>query len=142
MGISSAQADSEWRVGTHGGYSQYTGYIGVEIQKNQYAFTVGLPNCLGMKYYFSEKQKNWFIGINAFKYSFEEPEKKDGVEYDELKETRFGGGFGYKWGFSQNWDITLGLTLFYNEEEYINDSLSRNDKNIKLYPDLTIGFSF
>ena len=131
----------EWQMSIHGLYSQYTGVLGAEFQNNHFAITVGVPPCLGMKYYFTYSKNSWYVGAHITNY-YSEDEKKDGIEYDEKDDLRYGSGFGYKWYFLKQWHLNVGCTLFYNKEKYTNDNSAREDENIRLYPDITFGYTF
>jgi hypothetical protein len=87
---------SEWRAGPHIGFSPYTGIIGVEIQKGHYGVTLGLPECIGFKYYPDERGYRWFYGVHAMHFSTDENGTEGFFPYNKITDTMAGAGF--EWG--------------------------------------------
>jgi len=104
---------SEWRAGPHIGLSPFIGVIGVEIQKSNYAVTLGYPASIGLKYYPDERGYRWCYGLHAMHFNVNEREYIDYVPYNESTETVAGAGFGYRWRWWDHLDLTLSLSAVY-----------------------------
>ncbi|MCP4746649.1 MAG: DUF3575 domain-containing protein [Desulfobacteraceae bacterium] len=148
MGADSAKADHSFensqklRGGLHAGFSAYTGIIGAEIQKGHFGLTLGIPACLGLRYYFDETGARWFLGAHGMYFNVEEEETKDGIRYDEIDSTLAGAGIGYKWRWNDHWDLTLNLSLAYYKEKYTGDYATRTDEYITVVPGISFGYTF
>lgn len=132
----------ELRGGPHIGFSPYTGVIGAEIQKGHYGLTLGIPACIGFKYYPDERGYRWFFGLHAMHYNLDENETVDNVPYNELTNTSAGAGFGYKWRWWDHLDLTLSLSALYEKERKSGSYGSRTDNTLFALPGLTIGYTF
>jgi hypothetical protein len=132
----------EWRGGPHVGISLYTGVVGAEIQKGHYGVTLGLPTCIGIKYYPDERGYRWFFGIHTMKYSTDNKESIDNITYDRRRVTNTGAGFGYRWRWFNHLDLTTSLSVTYLNEELTGQFAKRTEKSYLLYPGITIGYTF
>lgn len=148
IGTNSAFADdtskdnARWRGSPNIGFSPYTGIIGAEIQRSHFGLTIGLPTCLGLRYYPDKKGYRWFFGAHAMYYDLEKDQTKNGIRYDSQKSTILGLGFGYKWRWRNHWELTASLSIVYNKEEIENDAASRTDEYILPMPGIAFGYSF
>lgn len=131
-----------WRGGFHIGYSDFTGIIGVELNKANWAVTLGMPAAIGVKYYLDENGYRWFVGAHAMSYSLEKDQTKDGIRYTDLSSTSGGFGMGYKWRWKNHWDLALSLSLSYDREILKNDYVKRTEEYIMAKPGLTFGYTF
>lgn len=133
---------SEWRGGPHIGFSPYTGIIGAEIQKGHYGVTLGLPECIGFKYYPDERGYRWFYGFHAMHFSVSESETVDNVPYNKSAYTFVGAGFGYRWRWWDHLDLTLSLSAEYGKTIYTGFFGSKTEQSVGALPGLTLGYTF
>lgn len=132
----------EWRAGPQIGLSPYIGVIGVEIQKSNYAVTLGYPASIGLKYYPGERGYRWFYGLHAMHFSVNEREMVDYVPYNESTETVVGAGFGYRWRWWDHLDLTLSLSAVYWKSKYTGYFGSTTEHFTMPFPGLTLGYTF
>lgn len=132
----------EWQGGPHVGFSPYTGIIGAEIQKGHYGITLGVPTCIGFKYYPDERGYRWFFGLHAMHFSVDEHETVNNIPYNESTNTYTGAGFGYRWRWWDHLDLTLSLSATYEKEKLNGMYGNRTDKFLSVLPGLTIGYTF
>ena len=137
-----SQETSETQGGFHLGFSPYTGVIGAELQRGKYSLTLGIPASIGLRYYFNEQPKSWFLGAHAMYYNIDKDETKDGIRYTEKEVMISGLGFGHKWRYKDHWDLILSMSLVYNKEEFKNGIVKRTEESIGALPGITIGYSF
>lgn len=132
----------DWQGGLHVGFSPYTGLIGAEIQKGHYGVTLGLPTCIGLKYYPDERGYRWFFGLHAMHFGLDEQETVDNVNYNKSSNTYAGAGFGYRWRWWNHLDLTLSLSATYEKERRTGFYGSRTDEGLYVLPGLTVGGTF
>lgn len=133
---------SELRGGPHIGFSPYIGLIGVEIQKGNYAVTLGLPPCIGLKYYPDERGYRWFYGLHAMHFSTNGSETVDYIPYNESTDTFVGAGFGYRWRWWDHLDLTLSLSAEYAKIKYTGYFGNTTEQSVGAFPGLTLGYTF
>jgi hypothetical protein len=126
----------DWYIGPRIGISWYTGIIGLEIQHHHFAFTAGIPEVLGVKYYLKPDGHSWFVGGHFMNYSF----KKDSG--DKKRVTEGGAGFGYRWRWGTGWDLDLHFGLAYGEEKETIGLSEITTKYLGIRPGISMGYSF
>jgi hypothetical protein len=136
------QTAPEWRGGPHIGFSPYTGIIGAEIQNGHYGLTLGVPTCIGFKYYPDERGYRWFFGLHAMYFSLDEQKTVGNIPYNGSTNTYAGAGFGYRWRWWDHLDLTLSLSATYEKEKQTGSYGNRTDESLYAFPGLTIGGSF
>ncbi len=136
------QTIQEWHGGPHIGFSLYTGIIGAEIQKGHYGVTLGIPTCIGFKYYPDERGYRWFFGIHAMRFSLDEQKAVGNIPYNESINTYAGAGFGYRWRWWDHLDLTLSLSATFEQEKLTGLYGNRTDNILSALPGLTIGGTF
>ena len=133
---------SEWRGGPQVGFSPYIGIIGVEIQKGNYAVSLGLPTCIGLKYYPDVRGYRWFYGVHAMHFSVEDRQTINNIPYNDSTVTYAGAGFGYKWRWWDHLDLTLSLSASYNKEKHTGPFGYRTEQSLGMFPGITLGYTF
>lgn len=136
------QTIQEWQGGLHIGFSPYTGIIGAEIQNGNYGVTLGLPACIGFKYYPDDRGYRWFLGLHAMRFSLNEQQTIDNTSYDKSTNTYLGAGLGYRWRWWDHLDLTLSLSATYEKNELTGSYGNRTDASIYPFPGLTVGGTF
>lgn len=136
------QKTQEWQGGPHIGFSPYTGIIGAEIQKGHYGVTLGLPTCIGLKYYPDERGYRWFFGLHAMHFSIDKDQRVNNIPYNESTNTYAGAGFGYRWRWWDHLDLTLSLSATYENDNLTGSYGNRTDVSLYALPGLTIGGTF
>ncbi|GAB6095106.1 hypothetical protein JCM14469_13580 [Desulfatiferula olefinivorans] len=131
-----------WFIGPRIGLSAFTGLVGAEIQYRNVALSFGIPECVGLKYYFSVPKHSWFIGGYFSKWDLTDDETKDGIKYTEQTNTEGGFGGGYRWRWGSGWDLSLSLAIAYGQEELSNTTALRTERFIGIRPGITAGYSF
>jgi hypothetical protein len=135
-------APPSWRGGPVSGFSLYTGIIGGELIHKNIGMSMGMPACIGIKYYFDDLGYRWFVGAHATYLDVNDDETKDGVRYTSVTDTLAGAGFGYKWRWKNHWELCASISLTYEREEYKNDTSKRTIESLIAFPGLTFGYCF
>ncbi len=139
----SIQLEQEkWYIGPRVGFSTFTGILGVEIQYVNVALTIGLPECIGIKYYLDFPNHSWFIGAYFSRWDTEDDETKGGITYDKETNTEGGIGVGFRWRWRNGWDLSIGVSGEYGEEELTNSSATRTETSYRIKPCISVGYSF
>ena len=128
--------------GIHAGFSMYTGVLGVELTQGHWGFSMGMPVAIGVKYYSDKEGYRWFAGAHGMYQHVEDKTTEDGIRYDEQTYGYAGLGLGYKWRFKFHWDLCLSLSTVYYRRLLENDTESRRDDYVSLFPGLTLGYTF
>jgi hypothetical protein len=142
QGGDETQSSIEWMWSPQIGYSPYIGILGAEIQKSHIGVTFGVPESIGVRYYFDDQGYSWFLGAHASYYPYKHEETKDGIQYDKTVTARVGLGFGYKWRWMNHWEIAPTLSVGYKRDKLSGDYGTRTDNYIVLSPGVSAGYTF
>lgn len=55
---------------------------GAEIQSGNWDAAIGIPTCIGLKYFVDLKSYRWFFSIHAMYYDFDDDENIDDILYN------------------------------------------------------------
>ena len=135
-------ASKDWYVTPKIGYSNFTGIVGLEVQRRHWALDVGYFPSGGVRYYFRPQGHSWFAGLFGSGYGYDHDETKDGIAYTHYSRIESGVGGGYRWLWRERWHLELGITAGYIEERWTNTWAKRTDKGIAINPMATLGVSF
>ena len=112
----------------HVGFSNYTGVIGFEIQKNRFSFNIGfnpfdfddpelekkdkyeasidLLTSIGLKYYLKPNEKSWYFGLCSGVAT-----KSYFYFVDDYLDIYLGPTAGYRWRFKKDWVLNLAAGI-------------------------------
>lgn len=119
----------QWLFGPKFGASPYTGFLGLEIQKKKWSLSTGLTHmaaCFGLKYYFSDLNKAWYLGTFWAK-GF----KNSDTDMD------FGFGSGHRWLYNNGFNWGVGVFIVFPK-----DKEKSSDSPPGISPELYLGYSF
>ena len=137
-----ARTDQTWYVTPKIGYSLFTGILGLEVQRDHWAFDAGYFPSGGVRFYFKPQGHSWFTGVYGSGYGYDDNETIDGIAYTHKSAIQGGAAGGYRWFWRSRWSLELGLAIGYGETRWTNAYVERIEKGIRVNPLLTAGFSF
>jgi hypothetical protein len=123
----SAEAkEKDFYITPRGGFSPFTGLIGIELQYKHFAFDIGYATfgythregegiqqflAYGIKYYVNPHKRTVYVGVGSW------TELTKGQDpQDETYPITF--IFGYRWRWKTGWDFNLGIGAIFNGEGY------------------------
>ena len=141
----------EWFIGPRIGLSTFTGLVGIEVQRKQFGFSIGLladGEACGLRYYFSPQGPSWYLG--PFLMLSEEEYSGNFYATSETRETivetmmDVGIGAGYRWRWGSGWDLSIGGGVAYWAKEEKGDTTGHTADSSGLWfiPELAFGYSF
>jgi len=127
------------------GFSPFDGILGLEYQKNNHSFGIGLPGRYSYRYYIKPYQDTKFWGVYLGGYSSDNINKTlDGNEFTKVKYAYVGAGLGYRWQWPSGWNVSASIALEYLDREYSNpdNPLIATREGLLLLPGINAGYKF
>jgi len=127
------------------GFSPFDGILGLEYQKKNHSFGIGLPGHLSYRNYANPYQDTKFWGIYLGSFSLSDTDKTiDNEKFTEVERSYFGVGIGYRWQWPSGWNVSASIAFEYNNAEYSNpDTLkTKTEKNVFPLPGINVGYKF
>ncbi|MBL0350214.1 MAG: hypothetical protein IPP68_07560 [Elusimicrobia bacterium] len=132
-------SSEQWFIGPRIGLSGFTGFIGLETQRNHWGFALGFPYTIGLRYYFQIPKHSWFTG--AFQRTYYSYYDSPTGLSKENKYHENGIGGGHRWRWKSGWDLELDFTVGYGTEQELI-GLRRKGTYLSLRPGIAFGYSF
>jgi len=127
------------------GLSPFIGVVGIEYQRNNHAFGIGLPERLSYRYYYNPKKDTMYLGTFLGKYDISDVnETVNGFRYSDVDTALFGVGTGYRWQWPSGWNVNASISLQYTDNEYSNSGSSEKatETLLTIFPGISIGYKF